>query len=284
MSDFLRPSSTSTSSPRYPERFLKVLEARVQLISTGRDTQYNDILLRYTFGTFYGKMKDPKHTRMMKESRKLEDLLMTFIATATESLRKNTPANSDEWKWRLEEQLEAFVDILGTALRNKDLRHVPPELITKLESLKSKISANRPSPAMMNGGGDSNARNNESSAGYSSARTSLSLEPSSGSSMMSPATSAGSTTTASTSSTVSYNLADIPAARQLSLLFDLPSDQVQRDINHLRKTCTEKVCSQQLWIVYVMLTPMNTLLIIECARGSQANHQSDINERSLPSE
>lgn len=163
---------------------------------------------------------------------------MMFIATATESLRKNS--QGDEWKWRLEVQLEAFVDVLGVALRNKDLRHVPQELITKLETLKSRISANRPPPALLaqqNGGPNDSMSNLD---GYSSARTSISLDAGS------PAQSAGSSNLqlpSTSSHNVSYNLSDIPAARQLGSIFQLSAEQVQRDINHLCKTCTEKVAS-----------------------------------------
>lgn len=254
-------SSSSTSSPRYPERFLKVLEARIQLISTGHDKQYNDLLTRYTFANFYGKLKDPKHTRILKESRKLDELIMMFIATATESLRKNTPSASDEWKYRLDEHLECFVDILGTALRNKDLKHVPPELITKLETLKSRISANRPVPNTASNG--DNGPSMANADGYSSARASMTLDPANtgASSNMTPAHSAGSSVNApiaSTSSSVSYNLADIPAARQLGMVFEISPDQVQRDINHLRKICTEKVSISNISCSFHQLVIMLT--------------------------
>lgn len=178
---------------------------------------------------------------------------MMFIATATESLRKNS--EGDEWKWRLEIQLEAFVDVLGTALRNKDLRSVPPELISKLETLKSRISANRPPPALLqqqhNGAGNDSLASPD---GYNSARTSMSLEtPTASSSNMSPAhsTASGGLATPSTyTPNVSYSLSDIPAARQLGLVFQVSPERVQKDINHLRKICTEKVrCTQLLFLV-----------------------------------
>jgi hypothetical protein len=244
LSDVFRSStststSSSSSSPRYSERFIKVLEHRIESISRGVDKVHTDLLLRYTVGAFYGKFKDPKNARLIKETRKLEDLLMLFIATATDVLRKRcATGDNNEWKWRLEIQLEAFVDILEACLRHKDVKHVPPELLSKLDTLKSKISANRPSVASTSSQlppPGSSTSDNTSFDASTNARSSIDM---SGSSTMSPVNSA---TSAASTSNISYNVADIPEALQLGLLFGVDHLQLQRDVNTLRKICTEKV-------------------------------------------
>ena len=140
-------STSSSSAAKYPERFIKVLESRLELISRGSDAANSDMLMRYTIGAFYGKYKDPKNARMFKDGRRMEDLLMIFIATATDVLRKRCV--DEDWKIRLEDQVEAFVRIIEECLRHRDVKHVPPDTFTKLDAIKNRISANRPSASAL---------------------------------------------------------------------------------------------------------------------------------------
>lgn len=237
-------SSSSGGSPKYPERFVKALEQKIEAISRGTDAGYSDMLLRYTVGAFYGKFKDPKNLRMIKENRKLEDLLMMFIATASEVLRKRCAG--DEWKMRLELQVESFVRILEECLRQREVRHVPPELFVKLESMKTKLSANRPPPltaaasASPDAAPGSEGRPPPQSPGFATREGNS--NPTSGIN--------GSASTvngqAATASRATFHLADMPSARQVGLLFGVDDVQLQRDISALRQICTEKAAMSDL--------------------------------------
>lgn len=215
-------SSSSGGSPKYPERFVKVLEQKIEAISRGTDSVYTDMLLRYTVGAFYGKYKDPKNTRVIKESRKLEDLLMMFIATATEILRKR--CTGDEWKVRLEVQVESFVKILEECLRHRDVRHVPPELFTRVENIKSRLVANHPSAEVLD----------RASKGVAAtpARQSMEIAPE--------------TRQASSAETLSYSVAEMSAARQIGMAFGVEIGHLQADVDSLKKLCTEQAAMMDL--------------------------------------
>lgn len=224
-------TSGSTSSPKYPEKFIKVLKQRLENISRGTDREYQEMLLRYTIGAFYGKFQDPKNSRTIRENRKLEDLLMMFIATATEVLKKR--CTGDEWKMKLEEQVEVFAKICEDGLRNKEVKHVPPELLTKLETIKERIIGNRkqitdhqkPLPP-------------PSSGQTSSARPSIDYGTTTSTPTV-PLSSASTTT--SFASAPSFNLQEMPLARQVGVIFNVDPIQVQRDIHAMKKQCTERV-------------------------------------------
>ena len=215
-------SSSNGGSPKYPERFVKVLENKIEAISRGTDTAYTDMLLRYTVGAFYGKYKDPKNSRVIKESRKLEDLLMMFIATATEILRKR--CTGDEWKVRLEVQVESFVKILEDCLRHRDVKHVPPELFTRVENIRKRLAANQPTPDVLD-----RAVNGVSA---SPARQSMDVTPQ--------------TPLASTANGPSYSVAEMIQARQIGMAFGVEIPQLQADIDSLKKVCTEKAAMLDL--------------------------------------
>ena len=220
---FRNDSKGSTGgSPKYPERFVKVLEHKIEAISRGTDSVYTDMLLRYTVGAFYGKYKDPKNSRVIKESRKLEDLMMMFIATATEILRKR--CTGDEWKVRLEVQVESFVKILEDCLRHRDVKHVPPELYTRVESIRKRLVANHPTPEILD-----RAANGVPA---SPARPSMDIPPSAPqpSAIFKP----------------SYSVAEMQAAKQIGMAFGVEISQLQADIDRLKKVCTEKAAMLDL--------------------------------------
>lgn len=176
-------------------------------------------------GAYYGKIKEEKNKKLLLTSRKLEDLLLLFITTSTETLKKRCQPG-DEWKIKLEEQVFTFLRIVEDCLRNRDVRHVPPELFTKLEGLKAKMSSSvRPL---------SNVSTAATATPQGAVSSSLDTYPTAAS--MSP------TTSSSASFTVSFDLADMPVARQLGTAFGIDEYSLQEDINAQKDLCTEKVC------------------------------------------
>ena len=78
----LGTGSAGARTARYPEKLLRKLTERLERIAMGRDAVYNQPLLRQTVGAFYGTMMDPSTVRRLRESRRVEELIMTFISTA----------------------------------------------------------------------------------------------------------------------------------------------------------------------------------------------------------
>lgn len=232
LGDLFRSSNTSSSSSsaRYPERFVRVLEQRIADISRGTDPYFKDMLLRYTVGAFYGKFLDAKHSRMFRENRKVEDLLMVFIATATDVLRKRCA--DDEWKVKLEGQVESFVRIIEDGLRAKEVKHVPQELFVKLDTLRRRIADNRSPPS----GEVQQPANGESHRASLEVLTPLSTTGLNPPQLLhTPAS-----PSASPSLHVSYRISDMPAVQQVARIFNIDTPQLQQDINIQKQYCTEK--------------------------------------------
>lgn len=223
----------ANSSPKYPERFVKVFESKIEDISRGYDRQYTDMLLRYTVGAYYGRIKEDKNKKLLMTSRKLEDLLLLFITTSTETLKKRCQPG-DEWKVKLEEQVFTFLRIVEDCLRHRDVKHVPPELFTKLEGLKTKMSSKAP-PAVASA---------ENTAPASPApETHGPMAPS-----MSAATS-------SASFQASFTAREMPWVRQLGMAFGVDEAQLQEDIDIQRTVCSEKVGRAIGWGRWCCLQP-----------------------------
>ena len=142
----------------------------------------------------------------MKENRKIEELILMFATTSTAALKKDPQLAGDGWKIELNNQIAQFVRILRDCLRN--VNHVSPELTARLDMYTAKL-APQTSPDSFN---DS-----------ASASTSRGGDASS---------SAGGP---------NVNVADMPLFKTIASLFGRTQPDVQRDINTLKRTCTEKV-------------------------------------------
>ena len=140
----LGTGSAGARTARYPEKLLRKLTERLERIAMGRDAVYNQPLLRQTVGAFYGTMMDPSTVRRLRESRRVEELIMTFISTAQSSLRKRVP-NEAERKQELDSQTEAFVHVLQECLRS--VGGSTRELSERMDECVSLLNAEGPGGA-----------------------------------------------------------------------------------------------------------------------------------------
>lgn len=172
--------------------------------------RYTDPMLRGTVAIFWGSLQDPGFHRQMKENRKIEDLILMFVSTSHNSLKKNKQLQEgDAWKLELNNQIAQFVRILRECL--KQVSHVPPELSAKLD-------------------------------GYVERLVPTSEPPDNHYSAASPVTNGAGP---STSAAVMFaSVSEMPLVKTVARLFGHTDQEVQSDLNSLRKTCTTKVCCQ----------------------------------------
>lgn len=183
---------------KFPEKLLKVLDQRMQDIAMGRDQTYHDLITRRTIAKFWGTFKDPTFHRQMERNRKVEELILNFVTTASASLRQDPQlASNDSWKLELNNQIAYFTRIVRDALKN--VSHVPPELTQRVDMYVSKLVP--------------------SSGG-------LPQSSDAGKQEMAPPPAA--------------TLADMVLVRVVGRLFDKTDDELQREINGIKKYCTEK--------------------------------------------
>lgn len=95
-------------------------------------------MTRRTIARFWTTFKDPNFYRQMERNRKVEELILNFVTTASASLRQDPQLAADDgWKIELNNQIAHFTRIVRDSL-NK-VSHVPPELTQRLDMYVSKL-------------------------------------------------------------------------------------------------------------------------------------------------
>jgi hypothetical protein len=108
--------------------------------------RYHDQITRRTIARFWTTFKDPNFYRQMERNRKIEELILNFVTTASASLRQDPQlADHDGWKLELNNQIAYFTRIVRDSLRATS--HVPPDLTQRVEMYVSKLVPAAPSPA-----------------------------------------------------------------------------------------------------------------------------------------
>jgi hypothetical protein len=221
---------SSSKSVKFPEKLVKVLEAKLQGIAMGKDPvcvritvvcrasthalrcRYSDQLTRRTMAVFYGQLTQDAFRRQVKENRKVEELILMFATHATGVLRKEPTLAGDLWKPALNEQIAVFVRMLQECMRGL---HASSELLARLDQYSEKLAP--PSPSVRDSGYDSPSASARDSV-YSLPGQPLSAGP-------------------------SLNVAEMPLVLTLADLFQMTHAQVQQEVDKLRRTCNEKVSS-----------------------------------------
>ncbi|KAG8934303.1 hypothetical protein FRC01_003816 [Tulasnella sp. 417] len=203
---------------KFPEKLFKVLDLKMQNIAMGKDPQYNDQYTRRVIAVFWGSLKaaekpssrEPSSSswRQIKENRKIEELILFFVTTATQALRKDLTLSGDGWKHELDTQTSHFVLILRDCLRG--ISHVPPEIMSRLELYATRLAEGMQNPSTPAAGGRGVSTSNMSAGASDAARA--------------------------TSGTVD----DMPLVNVVGKLFEKTKKELQSDLSVIRQFCSEK--------------------------------------------
>ncbi|CCF48018.1 hypothetical protein NDA11_000538 [Ustilago hordei] len=232
LADMVRDVGGSSKSARFPEKLIKRLKDRLELIAMGRDAQFKEQSLRQTIGIFYGTFKEASFQKQMKENRKIEELILIFVTTAQASLKKRSVG--DEWKQELNNQVGQFVIIIRDCL--KAVSGVPRELTERLEGYSAKLappsaSSSSSTTAAASTGVSAGSNGNAGAKEYMSANS---------------ASTSRRASSASTLPTTSNPLAESSMARTVGALFSVDLNQLSQDIEFVKKTCTEQAAMTDL--------------------------------------
>lgn len=180
--------------------------------------RYNDQYTRRVIAVFWGSLKAAEKSssrepssaswRQIKENRKIEELILFFVTTATQALRKDPTLSGDGWKHELDAQTSQFVLILRECLRN--ISHVPPEIMSRLELYTTRLAEGMQNPSASTAGGRGVA------AGQASAGTSDTARPTLG------------------------TVDDMPLVNVVGKLFEKSKKELQNDLSVIRQFCSEK--------------------------------------------
>ncbi|EKM76561.1 hypothetical protein AGABI1DRAFT_62905 [Agaricus bisporus var. burnettii JB137-S8] len=210
MFDSFRDGSKSV---KFPEKLLKVLDQRLEKIGMNQDPAYSDQLVRRTMTKFYGQFSVTSFMKQMKESRKIEDLILMFATHATSVLKKEpTLAVGDGWKLELNNQIAHFIKLLRECLKN--VHHVSPELLSRLDAYSAKLT---PATAY-------------SDSGYESSSTSRDRD-----------------SVHSNYAVTSTGVADMPLVKMVVKLLKLNDRDIQAEVDKLKNgTVTDKAAVTDL--------------------------------------
>jgi hypothetical protein len=217
LADMVQSVSGSSKAVRFPEKLLKRLSEKLEQIAMGRDPTYRDQSMRQTVGIFYGTFKESSFQKQMKENRKIEELILIFVTTTQGALRKRM--EGDTWKEELDKQVGMFIKIIRDCLRM--ISGVSKELTERLEGYSNKlapgpISLSQPStssPGIVNGSSPAESRR--------ASAASISVLGGPGGMGMNP-------------------VLESSMIRSVGALFKIGTEQLIRDADFMKKTCTEQ--------------------------------------------
>lgn len=220
VTDLFRDPSGNRGA-KFPDKLFKVLDLKMQNIAMGKDPQYNDQYTRRVIAVFWGSLKaaekpssrEPSSSSwsQIKENRKIEELILFFVRTATQALRKDPTLSGDGWKHELDAQTSQFVLILRECLRN--VSHVPPEIMSRLELYTTRLAEGMQNPSTPAAGGRGALAAQVPTGAGDAARP---APPSLG------------------------TVDDMPLVGVVGKLFEKTKKDLQSDLNAIRQFCSEK--------------------------------------------
>lgn len=210
-----------SKSTRLPKGFVEELDKRMTgvLIGKERMPEYNDPLVKRTFANFLNELKQERFRKTMESDRRVEDLLLIFLARATAELQKGKAPADDSPKLLAERHVALFVRLISATLKNNDWTRDRPELMGRLQTLESKLlmhDNNLADAAQRNGGAGG--------------------------------------TTEEVEVPRSYQAKDMPLVMRIAHYFDKSYDQVQADINANKAVWTEKAALDDLKLYQMHLS------------------------------
>ncbi|KAL1692603.1 hypothetical protein GGG16DRAFT_89763 [Schizophyllum commune] len=208
ISDLFKDVRDGPKSVKFPEKMLKVLENKLQNIAMGKDPTYSDQLVRRTMAKFYTQFMVDSFKRQMKENRKIEELILMFATHATGVLKKEPTLAGDGWKIELNKQIAQFVHLLHSCLKN--LSHVSPELLSRLEMYTAKLAPATSVPSTDSGYDSGSQRDSYVAPG------------------------------------ISQSVGDMDLVKTVASVFKVPESAVQKEVDKLRSICTEKAALTDL--------------------------------------
>jgi len=242
---------------------VKVLDGKMERIAKGSDPKYQDQLLRQTIGAYYGTYAQASFQKNLKENRQIEEVILMFVTTASAILKKRLGSEGEDWKRELNNQVGQFVGIIRDGL--KSCSRVPGELVNRLDSYCKKLSEPPQGQQQLATPTTTNHDRHLSVTSLASTSTSPqypsyspSLQPAPSPNLNAPSTPSSSNRNSTffdqppPPTTAPVDLSEMPFVQALGRVFDKTDAELKRDVQNLKRICTEQV---ELILLYVLLLP-----------------------------
>ncbi|ORX34349.1 hypothetical protein BD324DRAFT_635534 [Kockovaella imperatae] len=128
-------SRDSARMPRYPEKLIKALDGELPRIAMGQHKKYVEQRFRRIVAAFWSSAWPERgFQKQMKESRKVEDLVIQFVSVASRTLRKDDGLGEGLLMAELNRQITTFMELLVDLLR--DMGPSTADLVSRIEGYK----------------------------------------------------------------------------------------------------------------------------------------------------
>jgi hypothetical protein len=200
-------------SNRFPHDFMKALDKRATNVLMGKERlpEFNDPLIKRSFGGFLNEFKEPVRRRNLEKDRKMEDLLLIFYSSCIKELKRGKPQDDDSWKFMGDRHLAMFIRLISSIMKDNDWEREKPELAARLHSLEKKLLMH-----------DLDLTTNSSRNGGAGGQT-IEIEV-----------------------PLSYEVKDMPLVLVVARIFDKLLSTVQQDINQHKAEWTEEAALKDL--------------------------------------
>ncbi|KAK2591827.1 hypothetical protein QQS21_010466 [Conoideocrella luteorostrata] len=198
-----------STSFKLPSGFATQLLDRVGGVLRGSEPLpgFNDAAVKRSFAEAYTAFSDKNFQKTLKE-KKYEPLVLIFYSSATKAAQKGKSTDDDSWKLLPDRHLAMFVRLTTTILRDHGHDRDRAELISRLNSLESKLLTNDQN--LVDSGQD------------------------------------GKGTTIEVVVPLSYDVKDMPMVQVVAGIFGMSLSDVQSEINDRRQVWTEEAALKDL--------------------------------------
>ena len=101
-------------------------------------SRYSDQRFRRSVASFWSTVwPDKTFEKQIRESRKIEDLVIHFVTSATKSLKKDDTLHAGAWMSELHVQISTFLDVLAEVIRTSSPSS--GELLVRIQGYRQRI-------------------------------------------------------------------------------------------------------------------------------------------------
>lgn len=136
--------SGSSSSLKLPHNFASPVLDRVGGVLRGSERLpgYNDAAVKRSFAEAYTAFSEKTFRKTIDKERKLEPLVLIFYSASTKAAQKGRAPDDDSWKMLPDRHLAMFIRLVANILRDIGHDRDKPELMSRLNSLETKLLTN----------------------------------------------------------------------------------------------------------------------------------------------
>ncbi|KAI9677195.1 MAG: hypothetical protein M1829_002769 [Trizodia sp. TS-e1964] len=130
-------------STKLPRDFMGEFEKRLRGVVMGKEKLpgYNEATIKRSIGSFYNTFTEPSRKKRFAQDRKVEELLLIMLTSATKELRKGTTPDDEGTKFMVERHVALFLRLISSTLRDHDWTRDRPELANNLAVWEKKLLA-----------------------------------------------------------------------------------------------------------------------------------------------